>query len=206
MSVEQFVAKTMSPLLAVHGFKKRAGLIFTLPIHSDVNGWLGLNRATKHYEAGEVELNPVVGVRFEAVERIVNECRNGAPSQYLTATVGGPIGLLMPEHRYRAWVLNPDNAKSEAPEIVDAILTFGIPFMKSISSLRELRHALDEHRSSDQVLLFRRPVAAFLDGDRVKACELIDAEIDALGARTDPAAEELRKFATVFRKRVLPSP
>lgn len=63
------------PLLANIGFRKLAGDVFTLALTPDVIGWLGLNRATQHRGLGEVEINPVVGVRFQEVERLVAECR-----------------------------------------------------------------------------------------------------------------------------------
>ena len=69
------VVKLVTPLLAELNFRKRAGQIFTAEITDDVLGWLGLNRATRHCPAGEVEINPVVGVRHQGVERIVAECR-----------------------------------------------------------------------------------------------------------------------------------
>ena len=66
---------TALALLVKSGLKKRAGHVFTLEIAAGVLGWLGLNRATKHRGPGEVESSPVVGVRFQEVERLVAACR-----------------------------------------------------------------------------------------------------------------------------------
>lgn len=86
------VAKTCAPLLAELGFKKRAGDVFTVDLDEDVLGWLGLNRATEHRPAGEVEINPVVGVRHQVVERIVAECRGEKFHAYQPPTVSTPLG------------------------------------------------------------------------------------------------------------------
>jgi hypothetical protein len=69
-------------LLTQLGFRKRAGEIFTIDIAEDVLGWLGFNTATEHYRAGEFEVNPVVGIRHQRVERLVNDLRgeNSTPT------------------------------------------------------------------------------------------------------------------------------
>jgi len=64
MTRERMNLEAVSSLLAKLGFKKRAHLVFTIDLAPGVLGWLGLNRATQHRAPGEVEINPVVGVRF----------------------------------------------------------------------------------------------------------------------------------------------
>jgi hypothetical protein len=45
------------------GYHRRKSNIFTLPINSEVAGWLGLNKAL--YRGGILRINPVTGIRHQ---------------------------------------------------------------------------------------------------------------------------------------------
>src|SRR5690242_10447195 len=91
-------------MLGAYGFRKRAGQVLTAELAPDVLGWIGLNRATKHRAPGEVEINPVVGVRHQAVERLVAELLGIKFHAYVPPTVCTPLGYLLPEARFRSWL------------------------------------------------------------------------------------------------------
>ena len=130
------------PLLEKIEFKKRTRDVFTLDLAPGVLGWLGLNRATQHHTPGAVEINPVVGVRFETVERLVAECRGEKFHAYLPPTVSSPIGYVMPQKQYMGWVFSPGRSDEAATDMTDAIAADGVAFMHSIVDLAELRRRL----------------------------------------------------------------
>lgn len=197
------VAKTMAPLLAGLGFKKRAGEVFTAGVGDDALGWLGLNRATQHRSAGEVEINPVVGVRHQGVERMVAECRGEKFHPYQPPTVSTPLGYLMPDGRYRAWVFSNDPPVDVvAREITRSIEEHGLPFMRSTAALPELCRRLEEGMGFEHQLVYRRPVALLIAGHPQRAREDLDDALAKLGDRDDLAADELRRFAAVLRQRL----
>ncbi len=189
-------------LLAKIGFRKRAGNVFTLELAPGVPGWLGLNRATRHRGPGEVEINPVVGVRFQEVERLVAECRGEKFHTYQPPTIHSPLGYLMPEKKFMAWVFAPGRAEEVTTDMVNAIAAHGIPFMRSVVDLAELRRRLEDRFGFEHQLAYRRPAAALLVGDAEQARGLLNETLVAIGARTDLAAADFRRFAESFRGRL----
>ncbi|WP_375756093.1 hypothetical protein [Corallococcus exercitus] len=196
--------ETLVLLLAKLGFRKRAGHVFTLDLAPNVLGWLGLNRATRHLAAGEVEINPVIGVRFQEVERLVAECRGEKFHAYQPSTISSPLGYLMPEKKYKAWVFAPGRSETVATDMTNAIAMHGVAFMRSVVDLDELRKLLRGEFGLEHQLAYRRPTAALVAGEPEQARALLDEALAAIGARTDLAAAEFRKFAASLRSRLLP--
>ncbi len=191
------------PVLRRLGFRKRAGHIFTMDLAPGVLGWLGLNRATRHRARGEVEVNPVVGVRFQEIERVVQECRSAKFHPYVPPTTSSPLGYLMPERRYKAWIfVEGSGERSVAEDMGAAIDAYGVPFMRSVADLRSLRRRMDERSGFEHQNAYCRPVAALLAGDATEAGARLDEELEALGTRSDPAATDFRSFASALRKRL----
>lgn len=194
--------QVIQPLLAELGFKKRTGAIFTMELTANVLGWLGLNRATRHRQPGEVEVNPVVGVRHQDVERLVAELRGERYHSYLPPTVSIPLGYLFPEPRYRSWVLAPKGSELTAREMVSAIVEYGIPYMQSTIDLRQLCRELDRKDGFENLLVYRRPVAWFLSGDKLTAGQILEQSLAEIPDRKDAAAIEFRRFGEKLRGRL----
>lgn len=197
------IIKAVVPLLAKNGFRKRAGDVFTLDVAPGVLGWLGLNRATRHGAPTEVEVNPVVGVRFQNVEQLVAECRGEKFHAYLPPTISVAIGYLMPERSYRSWTLGPDCSDMSAIAMVAAIVDYGIPFMRSNSNIAVLRQRLEANCGFEHQLIYRRPAAALLAGDIEQARVLLDSSLAIISDHADLAATAFREFAETFRRRFL---
>ena len=172
-----------------------------MEVGEGVLGWLGLNRAGRHRRPGEVEINPVVGVRHQAVEQLVAELRGEKFHAYQPPTVSTPVGYLMPDERYEAWIIT-DDADEQAAGLVAAVERYAVPFMRSTSGLEALCCRLDDRMGFDHQLVYRRPVAWLLAGDVDRASALIEAAEAGLGERDDAAASEFRRFAVAFRRRI----
>ena len=199
------VAVLAKDRLADLGFKKRAGAIFTKDLDTDVLGWLGFNAATEHLPKGVVEINPVVGVRFQQVERVVADLEGIDFHPYLPATISSPIGYLMPERKYKGWIVdtNAAGALEAVTDLVTTIETAALPFMDSARNLEMLPKFVDEVGGFEHQLRYRRPVALMLAGDPARALKDLDGSVERLGARNDPAATRFRRFAERLRRRLV---
>lgn len=190
--------------LASLGFRKRKSQIYTLDLDFDVIGWLGLNHASEHQAKGVVEVNPVVGIRHQGVERMVADLQGNAFHPYLPPTISQPLGYLMPAERYVAWTLDTgsDRMAKGVREMVDAIREHGLSFMRANSDLRGICSLIERRLGFDHQLVYRRPVAWFLAGNVDRAHAALQESIEALGDRRDPAAEQLRQFAPALESRL----
>jgi hypothetical protein len=192
----------VEPMLVQLGFLKRAGDVFTLELGGDVVGWLGLNRASRHRPAGEVEINPVVGVRHQAVERVVADLRGEKFHGYIPPTVSTSLGYLMAEHRYRAWVFRVQDRADQGAEMVEAVATYAVPFMRRMTDLSALCEELDRGVGYEHQLVYRRPVAWMLLGNAERAHQVLEESAAKLSVRSDPAAEEFRRFHAALGQRL----
>ncbi len=197
------VAKLVAPLLGEIGFKKRADGIFTVELVEDVIGMLALNTATEYRPGGQVQVFPGVGVRHQGVERMVAECRGKKFHPYTPPTVATLLGHVFPEPDYRVWVFR-GGAPAQAVErdMVGAVEEHGLPFMRSMTRLSEIRDAIENGFGTDDQFPYRLVAALLLDGHPERARQVLDEALVGLGDRTDRAAEEFRRFAVEFRQRL----
>jgi hypothetical protein len=108
--------------------------IFLLPFHSEVQGWLSLPLASGG--RGAVDVDPMVGVRHEAVERVV------PASKPYDATVAKPLQTLVTDE-WSPWRFTVDEFEQRADELMDTIERVAVPFMKDLASLEAIEHALE---------------------------------------------------------------
>ena len=196
------VRQYLHPKLEELRFRKRAGEIFTGQLAEEVLGWIGLNTATKRREIGEIEVNPVVGVRFQEVERIVAQLLGETFHGYVPPTISSPLGYIMPAGMYRAWVFGPGRAnEAVAEEMACAVRDHALPFMISGTRLEELCRRLDAGLGLEHQVMYRRPVAWLLAGDVGKSKTILNRYLEELGDRKDAAAGQFRRFATSFQNR-----
>ena len=77
------------------GFKKRSGgEIFTTEVAAGILGWLGLNRGLVGSNDAVIEINPVVGIRHQEIERIVAELKGVKFHGYAPPTVSVHLGYV----------------------------------------------------------------------------------------------------------------
>jgi hypothetical protein len=181
------------------GFRQRIRGIFTIELAPGVLGWLGLNHATRYQEAGQVEVNPVVGVRHQAVERLIAELRGEKYHEYLPPTVSTPIGYVMPERRYITWEFGGRHGMAAEPALIAAVMDYGLPFMRSLILLEPTLEAINQGLS-------QRPeyhVPSILEemGRHQDAMAALARIVSELGERQDAAARHLSDFAAAFERR-----
>lgn len=189
--------------LASAGFKKRSGDVYTREVAQDVLGWLGLNRAV-HRGDGLLEVNPVVGVRHQALERVVADLLGERFHEYTPPTVSVHLGYVMPDGRYRPWLFGGDvPVRDVAGAMVDAIAAYGVRFMQDRACLDAVVESMADGRAGiAEQLAFRRPVGYLLLGDPQRSREALRASLDRLADRRDLAAQRFRGFASELEKRL----
>jgi hypothetical protein len=178
------------------GFRKRGGQIYTIDLGEDVLGWLGLNKASQHRSPGQVEVNPVIGVRHQQVERLVAELLAQPFHDYQPPTVSSPVGYLLPERKYTSWLLGEGASPEAVEDLLAAVEGTALPWMRSLLGLTELREALDARLGHQPE--YRLPIVLALQGEHAEAASVLQKSVDQLGGRTDAAAELLRQYADAF--------
>ncbi|MFI6360056.1 hypothetical protein ACIBJF_47645 [Streptomyces sp. NPDC050743] len=108
--------------MADAGWHKRAGDIYSLELGDGFHAWLGLNRASHHVP---LKINPVVGLRYDPVERLLVELL-GEPMGF-SATIAWPVGYLTPSRSFlQLRVAAEGDAELVAEELV-ALLKAPLP-------------------------------------------------------------------------------
>lgn len=189
--------------LARSGFKKRKPGILTSSISDEVLGWVGLNKAMRG-RSDALEINPVVGIRNQRIERLVAELTGDAFDALIPPTIAGNVGYLSPAHRYLAFTFSDSGSNEEvADRLCEAVNAHGLPFMKKAADLRILVEAMQTTRlGMPEQLNYRIPVGLWLLADAEKAKAFIAAKLSEIGARADPAALRYRAFATKLSEKM----
>jgi len=181
------------------GFRKRKHA-FSLSVSEDVVGFLGLNQATGGRGPGVLEINPVVGVRNQRVERLVAELVGEPFDDLIPASAAANVGYLSPYSKYLPFIFT-DGFPIDGPadQLVEAVRTYGLPFIHFNVPLHALVETMQSTRFAIQVVaVYRIPVALHLLGRNGEADSFVNNELVKLGPRTDPAAERFRTFANRF--------
>jgi hypothetical protein len=198
MTLAQDVRKLAINELCNSGMEFKNG-VFIIKLEIDVLGWLGLNEATRYM----YEINPVVGVRNEAVERLIAELRNRELSnKQIHPTVSTHLGYVMPIFKtYRPWHFydGKDFAK-KVKKMVNAINKYGRSFMEANISLESLVKAMEKHEVRYHKA-YRLPAVYYLMGKPKLAKDYILNELTKLGD-THPWDIEYKEYAKKFLERL----
>jgi len=202
VSIVKTVFELLTSRLAELGFKKRKAGIFTLDLTEDAIGWIGLNTATGGL-GGSVELNPIVGLRNQRVERLVADLNQEPFHEFVPATVSVGVGYLSPLRQYAVFLFSKSGGHDQvAARLVQAIQDYGLPFIRRATEL----HSLVELMQSPgfgiaEQLSYRIPAALLILGERVKARDFVEIKLRELESRSDPAALRYRAFGAKLLKR-----
>jgi hypothetical protein len=186
------------------GFRKRK-YHFTLSISEDVVGTVGLNHATSGRGRGVLEINPVIGIYNRRVGQMVAELLGEKFDGTGICLAQSNVGYLSPASEYVPYLFvegtPPD---SLADQLVDAVTTYGLPFIRSNVPLLNLIETMQPTRFGSP---FNRdygiPVVLYLLGRNSEAEAFLSDELIKVGSRTDPASERFRKFASCLRGQMM---
>ncbi len=197
------VLSTIAGSLEGAGYRRRQGQFYTTQVNPDVEGRIGLNRVSGRAEAW-IEINPMIAVRHVPLERMVAELHKEPFDPVGPGSLVVQIGYLMPGKSYRPFLFTPEtDAVARAREMVDAIETYGRPFMRSYASLPALLAGMRTPGLQNALLHPERiPVAEFLLGNLDKARAELSRNVAELGERKDAAALRYRRFAENLGRRL----
>jgi hypothetical protein len=185
------------------GFEKRKAGILALTIHTDVLCTVGLNIATGR-APGVLEINPVVGVRNQQVERLVAEISGEIFDEVIPPTLAGNVGYMSPENRYLPCLFTADiKIENLVRQVTEAITRHGLPFAKKAIDLNVLVDLMLTARFGIPFITeYRIPVGFFLLGNSASAKDFLSNRVTEIGNRGDPAAIKYNNFATRLLKRM----
>ncbi|MBM2623799.1 hypothetical protein JIG36_50755 [Actinoplanes sp. LDG1-06] len=182
--------------LGIHDFKKRRGVYLRSTAASTGDGWLGLNLATWDMPEA-LHVSPVVGVRYEHLERVLVETAGwSAP----LAGVTRPLGYLMPQNSFVQWEFKSGtDLAATAQELAVAVSQYGQPFIDQWSDWQAFSTSIEESGLlAEHVKYYVLPTIRALSGDMPGADRLIRQELDRTGNSTDLYAKSYREFARKF--------
>lgn len=186
---------TLLSMLARIGFRKRSAKVLTLDLGRGWLGWLGLNTASRAGGRGVILLNPIVGVRCQAIEAQVAEGRGEQAHPFLPPTTSEPLRYLVPATEREGWVLGNQGDESLAASLAKLVEDYGLPFAQTMTDLDTLTERLRGLAQRDDQAAYRWLAALRLAGD-VKATDSAAQHVRRrLVSRQDRAANELRAFA-----------
>jgi len=185
--------------LATLGFiKKKPGISIT-KISDETIGWIGTNKATRGKNK-YLELNLVVGVRNQRIERLVAELVNEEFNDVIPPTLAGNIGYLMPQNEYCPYIFSEDNPKEMVVEkLTNDVRLYGLPFMQRHMGMDELINGMYSSRFAIGFMAaYRIPAGLFLLGRKDDAGNFLSKELTKLKDHNNSAALRYKKFAENF--------
>ena len=121
------------------GWRKRSGDSYTFDFGDGFLATLGLNRAVKHHP---LRINPVVGVRHDALQRLIAQAHRG-PHGPADTTLSRPIGYLTPANTFlQLEVATVQDATPTAQRLRDLVEHYGLPFARQHADVESLETAL----------------------------------------------------------------
>jgi hypothetical protein len=184
--------------LTAAGWRKYAGDIYTLGLDDDYAGWLGLNKATTYTP---IKIHPVAGLVHRPTMALVNRLtgyRNPTPVPTLSSPISSGLGRR--EGVGDLSVGTIEQAYRAAEELVRLATVYALPFVTALANPEAMVSAL---RSREYVVvgdyaIERLPAFLYVTGRPLEAIEALREAIASLAGRSDPAAENHRRFQERF--------
>jgi hypothetical protein len=174
------VIEELRRFLESEGLRKRAGLVFTGKPSEGTLRWVGLSTVTRH--AGLfISVTPVVGVRNQAVERLVAALRGVEFHSFAPATLAAPLANLTPGRTGTSLVFM--SARGTAGPLAvfrSDFRRYGAEFCRRHSSLPELCTGLERADLGFPQARFRLPACYYLLGRREEAIAFVATNLSAL--------------------------
>jgi hypothetical protein len=181
------------------GFFNVKGGIFRLNLTNDTSGWLGLPGATKKSGGRLFEINPVIGVRHQPLEKLTSELEGLPYDEYIPPSIMTPIGYIMPEKIFIGWrFIQETHHEKRIQEMVDAIIDYGLPYIMANDSLEKMVHTMLHGVNYQTHPHLRIPAGLYLLGRIDEAIDYIDKRLQLvekrMTARHTPIDDDEIKF------------
>jgi hypothetical protein len=175
---------------------------FSLDLSEDIYGVVGLNKAIGRGN-GILEINPVVGVGSQKLEKLWLELLGQKFRPYVGAAIGRNVGYLMHGKTYKSWLFHQEaNCEAVVADMVATVQEYGPPFMQQHMQLSALCEAMKHAKVSGPHDQYRIPVACVLLGKNAEAETFLEVKLKEMGGRNDRDAESFRSFAVKLRETI----
>jgi hypothetical protein len=188
--------------LSVIGFKTRKRGILTFDIVDGFQGWIGLNTATRESPAA-MYVNPMIGVRADAIQSIIARVNREKPHSYVPATITRNLGYFMPDQQFASYEFPySEDASDRAAKMAQDVQKFGLPFMIENASISRIIGLVPSYAiwedASERLL-----VAHYVDGkDRRFLLDFIENRVGS-GKIEKRLWQRFDAFATSFQQQFL---
>ena len=161
-ALRKAVDAAIAARLAERGYREVSEGIYLLPLAPGIFGWVGVGLASRK-RGGEVDADPMVGVRHDEVEGLMP-----TPSGEAEPTILRPLYELFPDGGYKTWSFTEANLEEQAEALVQSVVEHGQGLMHELKELDAIAEALTEWAFSD-TRRTRLPVVLLLQGDVASA-------------------------------------
>lgn len=186
--------------LTARGMKRRTGQIYTSDLGNGMLSWLGLNKHS-HWNQGEIAVLPCVGVRHQALEKLVVDVAGEAFHACIPATASTTlIELMKPKHPL-PWVFGQSHEANEQlmQDMVECILQYGELFWKANQTLESLARTLREGKTAFlHQTAYRLPAAYALLDQFGPARESVSDFREILKGKGSLVSDEYERWAQKF--------
>ena len=186
--------KHIGELMIEAGFEKLDPKGFVLRISPDIVGVVSLTVITASRQEG-MHVDPFLGVRHERLERLVSELTELKFSPYANVTVHTALGYITPEAEYLSFPFDKDSAEEVSREMVEMIVHYGIPWMKSFDSLEKMMLKIPEDSDMGRT---RVPIHYFLKREFGSAKSAIERQLSIMADLGGPIEVQYKVFAKKF--------
>ncbi|WP_026556263.1 hypothetical protein [Arthrobacter sp. 35W] len=201
MSSHSIVAPLVkAPMLAL-GFRKRAGLIFTMEVAPGFLGWVSIATRAQYMSEPRWAGQPNIAVRHQEVSRIAAQLAGREYHPYHVPQIGNPLRYLTP-HRGNPlqWEMGTfPGADLNAQDMVDAIRDYGLPFIRKYATNEAMLSAMAQNLVLNSGVSSRsKPVLLALMGRFNEATDNMDSLVASAAGIDLPWAENDRSYAANF--------
>lgn len=199
---KKVIEKIQDELEQVGFQKKRLGQSFCV-LNQNTIGTVSLT-AGKGLRTDELAIKPMIGVRNQTMGRLVSEITGEKFDRFYPPHACSNIGYLMPEKRWTTFIFCETCPSEYAIRgLVDAVKDYALPFMRRVSDLRELVHAMRYERISvPDTRIYHIPAGLFLLGEIEDAKSFLREKLVDFGEEENPASRGYKSFAIGLKKKI----
>lgn len=193
---EKIITEKIKPL----SFSKKK-YVYIKEVDEQTIGTIGFGIASNRVP-GSLFINPVVGIFNKQVEEIYCQLTGYDSIKTHQATVGTNVGFLIPpENYYKEWELSDSCIDNVTADIIEKIVTYGLPFIEKYRNPNELLKCLEERRYILEITrIYKLPIMYYLLGYKDKALEYVDTVSNNFKDKNNVDAERYLGFTQKFRE------
>jgi hypothetical protein len=174
------------------GFERVAAGLLTRRLSAAFAGSIGLNASRTG--SGAIGVNPVVGVRWHAVEELLETLGYEGAGPW-SNTIYTPLETLVQSHgELMWWYGEPADVAPVSEEIAEAVASCALPFMESQRRPETCLHFI-EHDLPREQRAYRLPAALTVCQRTDDARKALERGLKLAGTRSNPWAVAYREFA-----------